>query len=66
VPFYQFTVPTDSQSAKYKADIAAAFTKVHTEVTGAPARYVNISFNEVPPGTFSLPGSPCLSDGWWD
>ena len=58
MPFYQFTVPTDSPSAKNKADIAAAFTKVHTEVTGAPARYVNVSFNEVPPGSLFVAGEP--------
>ena len=58
MPFYQFTVPTDSPSAKHKADIAAAFTKVHTEVTGAPAHYVNVSFNEVPPGSLFVAGEP--------
>ena len=39
MPFYQFTSPSDSPSAKLKADIAAAVTKVHTDVTGAPAHY---------------------------
>ncbi len=58
MPFYQFTVPTGSPSAKHKADIAAAFTKVHTEVTGAPAHYVNVSFNEVPPGSLFVAGEP--------
>jgi phenylpyruvate tautomerase PptA (4-oxalocrotonate tautomerase family) len=51
MPFYQFTVPTGSPSAKFKADIAAAVTKVHTSVTGAPESYVNVSFTEVPPGS---------------
>lgn len=51
MPFYQFTVPMDSPSAKLKADIAAAVTEVHTSVTGAPADYVNVSFTEVPPGS---------------
>ena len=58
MPFYQFTIPSDSPSAKYKAEIAAAFTKVHTEVTGAPARYVNVSFNEVSPGSLFVAGEP--------
>lgn len=51
MPFYQFTVPTDSRSARLKADIAAAVTEVHTAVTGAPASYVNVSFTEVTPGS---------------
>lgn len=51
IPFYQFTVPTDSRSADLKADIAAAVTEVHTSVTGAPASYVNVSLTEVSPGS---------------
>jgi phenylpyruvate tautomerase PptA (4-oxalocrotonate tautomerase family) len=51
MPFYQFTVPAGGPSAQRKAEIAAAFTRVHTEVTGAPARYVNCSFVEVHPGS---------------
>jgi len=58
MPFYQFTVPSDTPSAQLKADIAAAVTKVHTEVTGAPARYVNVSFTEVPPGSLFVAGEP--------
>jgi phenylpyruvate tautomerase PptA (4-oxalocrotonate tautomerase family) len=50
MPYYQFHIPADSPSAGLKAEIAAAVTKVHTSVTGAPARYVNVSFVEVPPG----------------
>jgi phenylpyruvate tautomerase PptA (4-oxalocrotonate tautomerase family) len=56
MPFYQFTVPSDSLSAKLKADIATAVTKVHTDVTGAPAHYVNVSFTEVPSGSIFVAG----------
>jgi phenylpyruvate tautomerase PptA (4-oxalocrotonate tautomerase family) len=56
MPFYQFTVPTDGPSAKHKADIAAAVTKVHTSVTGAPESYVNVSFTEVSPGSIFAAG----------
>ena len=56
MPFYQFTVPTDSTSAELKAGIAAAVTEVHTSVTGAPASYVNVSFTEVPPGSIFVAG----------
>jgi phenylpyruvate tautomerase PptA (4-oxalocrotonate tautomerase family) len=48
MPFYQFTLPAGSAATKHKAELAAAFTKVHTVVTGAPAEYVNCSFVEVP------------------
>jgi phenylpyruvate tautomerase PptA (4-oxalocrotonate tautomerase family) len=61
VPFYQFTIPADSPSAKRKAEIAAAFTRVHTSVTGAPARYVNVSFTEVASGNIFVAGRPVSS-----
>ena len=58
MPFYQFTVPTDSPSARLKAEIAAAGTEVRTSVTGAPAPYVNVSFSEVPPGSIFVADKP--------
>ena len=58
MPFYQFTIPSDSPSARLKAEIAGAVTKVHTSVTGAPARYVNVSFVEVPPGSLFVGDEP--------
>jgi phenylpyruvate tautomerase PptA (4-oxalocrotonate tautomerase family) len=51
VPYYQFTVPTGGATLQHKAAIAAAMTKVHSEVTGAPGAYVSCSFVEVPPGS---------------
>ena len=58
MPFYQFVLPSDSASAGLKAEIARAVTKVHTSVTGAPARYVNVSFVEVPPGSLFVADEP--------
>ena len=51
MPFYQFTVPADSATARKKTEVAAAVTAVHAEVTGAPSQYVNCSFVEAPPGS---------------
>ena len=62
MPFYQFTIPSDSPSASLKAEIAGAVTKVHTSVTGAPARYVNVSFVEVPPGNLFV-GDEVVAQG---
>jgi phenylpyruvate tautomerase PptA (4-oxalocrotonate tautomerase family) len=56
MPFYQFTVRAGGPSAARKAEIAAAVTRVHTEVTGAPAYYVNCSFVEVPEGSLFVAG----------
>jgi phenylpyruvate tautomerase PptA (4-oxalocrotonate tautomerase family) len=58
VPYYQFHIPADSPSAGLKAEIAAAVTKVHTSVTGAPARYVNVAFFELAPGNLFVADQP--------
>lgn len=58
MPYYQFTVPTGGATLKHKAEIAAATTKVHSDVTGAPGKYVHCSFVEVPPGSIFVAGQP--------
>jgi phenylpyruvate tautomerase PptA (4-oxalocrotonate tautomerase family) len=58
MPYYQFHIPSDSPSAGLKAEIAAAVTKVHTSVTGAPARYVNVAFIELAPGNLFVADQP--------
>jgi phenylpyruvate tautomerase PptA (4-oxalocrotonate tautomerase family) len=58
MPFYQFTVPAGSPTLQHKAEIAALATKVHSEVTGAPARYVHCSFTEVPRDSIFVAGEP--------
>lgn len=58
MPFYQFTIPAGGPSAQRKAELAAAFTKVHTSVTGAPSHYVNCSFVEVAPGSLFVADQP--------
>lgn len=56
MPYYQFTVPTGGATLQHKAEVAAAVTKVHSEVTGAPGTYVHCSFVEVPPGSIFAAG----------
>jgi phenylpyruvate tautomerase PptA (4-oxalocrotonate tautomerase family) len=58
VLFYQFTVPRGGATLSHKAEIAAAMTKVHAEVTGAPSAYVHCSFVEVPPDGVFVAGEP--------
>ncbi len=58
MPYYQFTITARSTSASRKAEIASAVTKVHTSVTGAPARYVTVSFDEVPEGSVFAADQP--------
>jgi phenylpyruvate tautomerase PptA (4-oxalocrotonate tautomerase family) len=47
----------DSATARKKAEVAAAGTAAHTEVTGAPSQYVNCSIVEVPPGSIFVAGT---------
>lgn len=58
MPYYQFTVPTGGATLLHKAEVAAAVTKVHSEVTGAPGAYVHCSFVEVAPGSIFVAGEP--------
>jgi phenylpyruvate tautomerase PptA (4-oxalocrotonate tautomerase family) len=58
MPYYQFHIPAGSPSAGLKAEIAAAVTKVHTSVTGAPARVVNVAFIELAPGNLFVADQP--------
>lgn len=57
MPFYQFTVPSGGAALQHKAEVAAAMTKVHSEVTGAPGVYVHCSFTEVAPGSVFVAGA---------
>ncbi|MEJ2885080.1 tautomerase family protein [Actinomycetospora aeridis] len=56
MPYYQFTAPTGSAVLAHRTEIAAAFTKVHGEVTGAPSAYVQCSFTEVAPDSIFTAG----------
>jgi phenylpyruvate tautomerase PptA (4-oxalocrotonate tautomerase family) len=58
MPFYQFTVPAGSATARKKAEVAAAVTAAHAQITGAPPEYVNCSFTEVPAGSIFAGGRP--------
>jgi phenylpyruvate tautomerase PptA (4-oxalocrotonate tautomerase family) len=56
MPFYQFTVPTGGVTLARKAEVAGAFARVHSAVTGAPATYVYCQFREVPAGSTFVGG----------
>jgi phenylpyruvate tautomerase PptA (4-oxalocrotonate tautomerase family) len=37
MPCYLFTVPSGGATLRHKAEVAAAMTKVHSEITDEPA-----------------------------
>ncbi|MGQ0846761.1 MAG: tautomerase family protein [Sporichthyaceae bacterium] len=61
MPVYRFTVPTGSASWIQRGDIAAAVTKVHAELTGAPTKYVHCSFVEAAEASMFIGGEPVAS-----
>ena len=61
MPVYQFTAPTGSATHDRRAEIARAVTRVHSEATGAPARYVHCSFHEMPRGSMFIGGEETAS-----
>jgi len=53
---YEFIAPTGTATLDHKAEISRAVTRVHSAVTGAPARYVHCSFAEAPRGSMFVDG----------
>jgi phenylpyruvate tautomerase PptA (4-oxalocrotonate tautomerase family) len=61
MPVYEFTAPAGAATLARKAEIAQAVTRVHTEVTGAPASYVHCSFAEAPRGSMFVSGEEAIA-----
>ena len=58
MPVYEFIAPAGSATFEPRAEIAAAVTRVHSEITGAPPRYVHCAFAEAAPGSMFVGGEP--------
>ncbi|MGD9572873.1 MAG: tautomerase family protein [Thermoleophilia bacterium] len=56
MPVYEFTAPAGAATLDHRAEIARAVTRVHSEITGAPAHYVRCSFTEAPSGSTFVSG----------
>jgi phenylpyruvate tautomerase PptA (4-oxalocrotonate tautomerase family) len=61
MPVYEFVAPTGAATLDHRAEIARAVTKVHCDVTGAPARYVHCSFTEARGGSMFVSGEESAS-----
>ena len=61
MPVYEFIAPTGTATLDHRAEISRAVTRVHNEVTGAPARYVHCSFLEAPRGSMFIEGEETTS-----
>ena len=61
MPVYEFVAPTGTATLAHRAEISRAVTQVHSELTGAPARYVHCSFAEAPRGSMFVDGEETTS-----
>jgi phenylpyruvate tautomerase PptA (4-oxalocrotonate tautomerase family) len=61
MPVYEFVAPAGTATLEHRAELSRAVTRVHNEVTGAPARYVHCSFLEAPRGSMFVEGEETTS-----
>ncbi len=61
MPVYEFTAPTGAATLDHKAEISRTVAQVHSELTGAPTRYVHCSFFEAPRGSMFIDGEETTS-----
>ena len=58
MPIYQCLIQQNSLSAEQKQQMSAEITRIHRDVTGAPAIFVDVIFDEVPRGDWFTAGEP--------
>ena len=62
MPTYTCTTAEGLLSDTQKSGIAQAITTAHAEITGAPAYFAQVIFQEVPPGDHFIGGKPLAHD----
>jgi len=58
MPVYHCLIQQNSLSADQKQQMSREITRIHSEVTGAPAIFVDVIFDEVPRGDWFTGGEP--------
>lgn len=58
MPYYQCTPAPGLVNAEQREQIAAEFTRIHCDVTGAPTAFVNVAFIERAEGALFTAGRP--------
>lgn len=62
MPTYVVTTPKDRLSRDQKQRLAMKVTDMHCAITGAPAYFAQVIFNEVEPDNYFLAGKPLKQD----
>ena len=58
MPFYHVITPQELLDDTQRGEIAAEITRIHTTLTGAPAIFVNVFFQDAPAGRRYTAGKP--------
>ena len=58
MPVYQVVSPEDLLTDQQRRQIVEEITRIHTTATGAPEAFVNVFFQDVPPGRMFSAGKP--------
>ena len=62
MPTYRCTAAQGLLNDNHKSKIAMAVTNAHAEITGAPAYFAQVIFDEVVPGNHFIGGRPLAHD----
>lgn len=62
MPTYYVATAAERLSAAERHEIAAAITRLHSEVTGAPAFFAQVIFTEIAPGNHFVGGMRANAD----
>ena len=62
MPTYVVTAAAGRLSQQQKNDLAASITRIHCAVTGAPAYFAQVLFNDVAEGNYFIAGKPLSED----
>jgi phenylpyruvate tautomerase PptA (4-oxalocrotonate tautomerase family) len=62
MPTYVVTAVAGRLSQQQKGDLASSITKIHCTLTGAPAYFAQVIFNDVQEGNYFIAGKPLSED----
>jgi phenylpyruvate tautomerase PptA (4-oxalocrotonate tautomerase family) len=62
MPTYTVSANAGRLSRKQKSDLAFAITDIHCKITGAPAYFAQVIFNDIPEGNYFIAGKPLRDD----
>jgi phenylpyruvate tautomerase PptA (4-oxalocrotonate tautomerase family) len=62
MPTYTVSAHAGRLSKQQKSDLASAITDIHCKITGAPAYFAQVIFNDIPEENYFIAGKPLRDD----